>query len=372
MSNILNYLEEQGNIPFSHSGFNEVDNLILSQIAYVDFDGIVPGIGTNEFITVKNASESFFATHSEDEMLLSKSLIKLSPFVLKEMAKGERFQNARLLNYISQLDETVPKQFAALHIELSDGTVYVAFRGTDDNLVSWQEDFNMSYKTVPAQIEAAEYLESTMQNSDKYFRVGGHSKGGNLAVYSAMKCLDSIKNRMIEIYDNDAPGFSKKILQSDEYDKISNKIIRITPEFSVIGMLLEHKGVHKIVGSNAKGIMQHDAMTWEVSENHFAYKERLAKKSCLLCKTISRWMNTLRTEQRKDIIKSLFDVLGAKGTKKVSDISDGKVTLFKTVKMIAKLNKATKFALIMLAFSFVIIYGKDLLNPLLSILSSNP
>ena len=154
MYNILNYLEEQGNIPFSHSGFNEVDNLILSQIAYIDFDGIVPGIGTNEFITVKNASESFFATHSEDEMLLSKSLIKLSPFVLKEMAKGARFQNARLLNYVSQLDETVQKQLAALHIELSDGTVYVAFRGTDDNLVSWQEDFNMSYKTVPAQIEA--------------------------------------------------------------------------------------------------------------------------------------------------------------------------------------------------------------------------
>ena len=370
MGNILTYLEEQGHIPFSQSKFNAVDNLILSEISYIDFEGIVPGADTDEFITVKDACKAFFRKHSEEELRSSKSLLRLMPFLLKEMAAGKRFQDARLSNYVSQLDITLQKQFAALHIELDDGTVYVAFRGTDENLVSWQEDCNMSCGTIPAQLEAAKYLEYTMKDSVKSFRVGGQSKGGNLAVYAAMKCSGGVKSRMLEIFDNDGPGFHRSILQSEEYGEISNKITRIIPEFSVVGMLFEHRGIHKIVSSSAKGIMQHDSMSWDVSGSSFVYKENLSKQSCLLSRTINRWMNSLKKERRKAVIQSLFNGLSEKGVKKVSDLAKlGADGLFGKIKMAACLSKGTKFALILLAFSFVTIYGKDFLNPVLSVLS---
>jgi uncharacterized membrane protein len=368
MGDILTYLEEQGNIPFSQSKFNEVDNLILSEMSYVDFDDIVPGLDAEGFITVMDACKAFFTKHTEEELRSSKSLLKLTPFLLKAMAAGERFQNARLSNYVSQLEITLQKQFAALHIELSDGTVYVAFRGTDDNLLSWQEACNMSWGIIPAQLEAAAYLENTMRTSSKNFRVGGQSKGGNLAVYAAMKCSENVKSRMIEIFDNDGPGFHQSVLQSEEYREISNKITRIIPEFSVVGMLFEHEGTYEIVSSNAKGIMQHDSMTWNVSGNSFVYKENLAKQSCLLSLTINRWMNNLKIEKRKAVVQSLFDRLNEKGVKKVYELEEyGTISLFGKLKIAARLSKGMKFALILLAFSFVTIYGKDFLNPVLYI-----
>lgn len=68
-------------------------------------------------------------------------------------------------------------QFAALTFRLPDGTLYLAFRGTDDTLVGWKECFAMSYAfPVPAQALAQDYLVQAAQRPRR-LRVGGHSKG---------------------------------------------------------------------------------------------------------------------------------------------------------------------------------------------------
>ena len=367
MGNIINYLHEQGNIPFKESEFNEVDNLVLCQTSYVDFDGIVPSPDESGYITVKDASEAFFEKHTEEELSSSKSLLKTAPLTLKAMSEGQRFKNAKLSNYVNQLDLNSKKQFAALHIELDDDSTYVAFRGTDDNLASWQEAFNLSYEIVPSQIEAANYLEQTINDSDATLRLGGHSKGGNLAIYSAARTMDSIKDRIVEIFNNDGPGFDDTLLQSEGYSKIFRKIVRYTPEFSVFGTLFGYKDKHKIIGNSAKGLKQHDCMNWEVSGNHFVYKNEMSKTSQIISESIGKWVGKLQIDQRKDFIVSAFDELSAKGVLKISDFSAmGTNQIVKLIGKLSCINKPTRVALALLAVSFLAVQGKELVNPILN------
>ena len=360
MGNILQYLDERGDVPFNRARFNKVDNLILSQIAYLDFAGIVPDMEEVGYVTVEEAWALFSQKYDEEKLAELKHMNRDTPLVLKAMARGERFRKAKLSNYVNHVDELEGKQFAALHIELDDGTIYIAFRGTDDYIVSWQEDFRMSYQTVPAQREAASYLCEMMKGSDKYFRVGGHSKGGNLAMYAAMKCPRDMKGQILNIFDNDGPGFDNEVLASEDYQSIKSKIARITPEFSVVGMLFEHNANHKIVSSSEKGVAQHDGMTWEVQGSEFIYKEKLSKRSRLLSKTLSRWIDSLKVEERKEFVKSFFGTLRKGGVEKMSEVPAGKrKRFFKLCDMALHTSKPTKTALMTLLFSFVTIYGKE-------------
>lgn len=363
MGNILNYLQERGNTPFYKSRFNKVDNVVLSQIAYLDFDGIVPRVEEDGFVTVEQAWREYAKSYNEEEVAELKYMNRHTPEVLKEMASGVRFKNAKLSGYVNQVDELEGKQFAALRIELDEGTIYIAFRGTDDYIVSWQEDFCMSYKTVPAQRQAASYLYEQIRDSNEDFRVGGHSKGGNLAVFAAMKCPTDMQERIINIYDNDGPGFDNEVLESEEYNAIKDKVIRITPQFSIVGTLFEHDANHKIVGSTAHAMSQHDSMTWEVSGSEFVYKRQLSKRSRLLTKTLSKWINSLKVEERKEFVKSLFGTLREGGVEKLSEVPEGKrKRFFKLCDMVLHTSKTTKTALMTLLLTFVTIYGKEGLN----------
>lgn len=363
MANILNYLSERGNTPFNKARFNKVDNVVLSQIAYLDFDGIVPEVGKEDFVTVEKAWNEFSKGYNEAEINELKYMNSATPLVLEAMAVGARFNKAKLSRYVNHIDELAGKQFAALCIELDDGTVYVAFRGTDDHIVSWQEDFCMSYQTVPAQLEAASYLYEMIKDYDNDFRVGGHSKGGNLSVFAAMKCPEDMKKQIINIYDNDGPGFDNEVLESEEYKSIKDKIIRITPQFSVVGMLFEHNANHKIVGSSENGVAQHDSMTWEVSGSEFVYKRKLSKRSRLLSKTLRRWIGSLKADQRKEFVKSFFGTLRNSGVEKMSEVAEVKHNkFFKLCDMVLHMSKPTKTAIMTLMFSFITIYGKEGLN----------
>ena len=372
MGNIFDYIEQLGNLSFVESPFNEVDNLILCQISYVGLDGIVPGIDEEGYITVEDASNAFFSMHSDEELLLSKSLLRTTPFTLKRMAKVDRFKNAKLSKFVSIIDAEELKQFAAMQIELEDGTVYVAFRGTDDNLISWEEAFNMCFETVPSQIDACEYLQNVMNNSDKDFRVGGHSKGGTLAIYSSMNCPDNLKKRIIEIYDNDGPGLSDVILASEEYASIVEKINRFTPEFSVIGTLFEHRGRHKIVANIGIGMKQHDCNNWIVSGNHFLYREDFTKKSSMYQKSVRRWLKSLKPDQRQAFVASIFGDFRDKGVLNVSDINDDyKNNVIKVVAMWSRLSGTAKYGFLVLALSFLSTFSNGFLDPLLTMMSNN-
>ena len=196
---------------------------------------------------------------------------------MKLMANSKRYSGLKLSNYIDLYDEDKKSQFAAFHIEIDDKYNYVAIRGTDMSIVGWQEDFRMAHEVVPAQRYATRYLNRTVTDNKKYY-IGGHSKGGNLAVYAASMCHEDIQNKIENIFDNDGPGFLKDYLESESYKRIRGRIVRIVPEYCVIGMLLEHDLNPIIVGSNLDGIIQHDLMSWQVDGCNLNKKDKLSEQ----------------------------------------------------------------------------------------------
>ena len=310
MSNLMDYLDWRGDLTFREAPFNEVDNLILAQLVYVEFAGIVPAPGEEGTITVKEACELFFAAHDRKEIMERVSMTKTAAFVLEKMAQTERFCNAQLFGYINDISKEEQSQFSVVCVRLDDKSIYVSFSGTDNTIVGWRENFNMGYLSeTPGQLKAVDYLNHMVKEDWKKIRVGGHSKGGNLSVYASVKCDRNIQKRIVKVYSNDGPGFSEEMIQSKEYQRMLPKIKTILPESSIVGMLLEHQEKFEVVKSSQSGIQQHDAMSWEVLGSHFVYVEEVAPQSILLDETMKKWIFQLTKEQREEIVDTVFSML---------------------------------------------------------------
>lgn len=344
MANIVDYLKWRGDLTFAQSPFNDVDNLILSEIAYVDLDGIVPSVKAGGSITLRAASEKFFTVNDEEELRHVKSFIWQAPFVMKEAAATERFGNMMLCNYKDVIDEALEKQFCAFHIRMDKKNTYIAFRGTDDTLVGWKEDFNMSFiMPVPSQVEAAEYINKTAAGVRGNIYLGGHSKGGNLAIYAAVCAEPKIKNKIKCIFNNDGPGFDKTTIGSKPYQEMLSRIKGIVPEHSIVGMLLEHAEDYQIVKSSQTGIMQHDAMSWQVMRDEFEYASALSARSRRLNQALGNWINSIDKEKRADFIEILFGMLFDGGVKNLSDMNADVLRSTKAViKQYTGLDKETR------------------------------
>lgn len=326
MGNITDYIKWRGDLTFRQSPFNDVDNLILSELSYVLLDGIVPGILSDDSITLEKASEIFFKLFEERKLLTERTFTSDAPFIMKEMAITERYRGIRLSHYSNVIVEHQEKQFAAFHAALGDGTTYVAFRGTNDTIVGWKEDFNMSFLSpVPSQIEAMKYLNSTISFFHGKLRLGGHSKGGNLAIYAAVKCNPGVKRKIIDVYNNDGPGFDKEMISSPEYQQMLPKIKTIVPEASIIGMLLEHEENYMIVKSSQTGIMQHDANSWQVIGDHFITASELSRESQVLNKALNTWIGQLNKKEREDFVNTLFSIIGQTGALTLSDLNTDRI-----------------------------------------------
>ena len=322
VGNVLDYVDWRGDIPFSEAPFNHVDNLILALISYVKLKNIVPESGKRASVTIQKAAADFFQDHNQDDLSKDKSFVADTQLVLHKIGQSRRYGNARLCNYMDIFDEKKEVQFAAMHIMLDDYTTYIAFRGTDDTLVGWKEDFNMAYQMpVPAQELAVRYLNDTVKTGVRKLRVGGHSKGGNLAVYGAMMCKETIQDRILQIYNNDGPGFPKKVLQNPEYKRIKQHLVTIVPEGSIVGMLLEHEQDFIIVKSDEQGLMQHDGLSWQVFVDDFMEAKELTEQSRQVSEHISKWLATLDTQQRKIFVDALYTVLKKTGAKKISELT---------------------------------------------------
>lgn len=320
MANIMDYLDWRGDLSFEASEFNEVDNLILAQLVYVDFSGIVPELGKGQKITLKEASERFFEMHDENEILEKVSMTKMAAFVMKKMAETRRFGEILLSDYVDDISDEEQSQFSVVCITLEDGSLFVSFCGTDSTIVGWREDFNMGYLAVtPGQIKAVDYLNQVVTSEYKTVRVGGHSKGGNLSVYAAVNCKPEVQEKIVQVFSNDGPGVSKEIMASEAYRNILPRITTILPEESIVGMLLEHQEDFKVVRSTQSGLSQHDAMSWEVLGTGFVYAEQMAAHSILVDKTMKAWLYQLKEEERQQIVETIFGMLEEAQIKTVDD-----------------------------------------------------
>lgn len=321
MGNIMDYINWRGDLSFEQSKFNEVDNLILACFSYVNLDGI-PAVAEQKGIELKNLAEEFMKLHTMEELEADKSFIRLAPFMMLEMAETNRFGNSVIRNYVNEIVTEAEQQFAAVEIVLEDGTSYVSFRGTDDTIIGWKEDFNLSTGVVPAQERAVEYVRRVSENTTGMLRVGGHSKGGNLAIYGAVMCKEA-HEKILEVYSNDGPGFSKEFQELPETEEMMDKIIRIIPEYSIIGTLLEHEKAPVIVASSSKGLLQHDGFSWEVQGPALVRRDSLSRTALRFIEILHKWIDGMEMEQKKVLIEDLFATLQASGYENLSEVQSG-------------------------------------------------
>ena len=321
MGNIMDYISWRGDLSFEQSQFNEVDNLILACFSYVNLDGI-PAVTKQKGIGLKKLTKEFMKLHTMKELEADKSFIRLAPFMMMEMAKSVRFGKCVVRNYVNDIVTEAEQQFAAMEIVLEDGTSYVSFRGTDDTIIGWKEDFNLSTGVVPAQKRAIEYLQKISEHTDGMLRVGGHSKGGNLANYGSVMCK-SAHEKILVIYSNDGPGFSREFQELPETKEMMPKIIRIIPEYSIIGTLLEHEKEPVIVASSSKGLLQHDGFSWEVQGPALVRRDSLNKTALRFIEILHKWIDGMDTEQKRLLIEDLFATLQASGYENLSEVQSG-------------------------------------------------
>lgn len=323
MANIFDYLTWRGDVPFSVDPFNEVDNLVLSELAYTDFDGIVPQGGAA--VSLQTVCDAFFARHTEEELLSLRAYTAKAPLLLRGMLSGERFRDAKLSWYVNEISKDQALQLSAVTVLLPDSTAFVAFRGTDGTVVGWKEDFNFSFQSqTEGQGRAVAYLNRVGKALACPLYIGGHSKGGNLAVYAASFCEKEIRERILRVYSNDGPGFRREIVEKPGYLQILPKVTRIVPDTSVIGMLMTSKSMPMVVKSAASGIAQHDGFSWQVQRNRFEAAE-LTETGKLLEQTVGGWLEQMDDDARRTLTDTVFTLVESTGMEKFSEISAQKL-----------------------------------------------
>ena len=331
MPNILDYIKWRGDLNFSQSEFNNVDNLILSRFSYLPLDNLF----SKQNDTIRNLYLNFLKRGIDREKILQKEDLDLFP----ALANSNRFGNLEVTEYINKIDKMEEKQFSAVSIFIPDGTIYVAYRGTDNTLVGWKEDFNMSLDIdIPSQREAVMYLEKVYNEFHKKMRVGGHSKGGNLAMYASIFCNYKVKKKIIEVYNNDGPGLSKNIVEGDKYKKALNKINSFIPQTSIIGKLMYHEEKYNIIKSLQKGIMQHDLYSWQVEGTDFIHLKEVTNESELIDEVIKEWTTKFTPEQRSEFINIIYDIIKTTNSETLYEMSKNR---FKPVGAIIKAYQKT-------------------------------
>ncbi len=312
MGTIIEYLNEYGDCSFADMPMNDVDSLILCQLSYLKFDGMVPGIRDN----AASVTLEQIAVHADYEKLFSDERFEKENRALFEaMVSGHRYRSLRLNCYINLVEKEWETQFSAVTFFLEDGTIYIAFRGTDETIVGWKEDFNMAFLSpVPGQSYSAKYLNIVAGKMHTPIVVGGHSKGGNLAVYGSMNCIPRVRALIRKVYSMDGPGFRPEVLEKCRYEEIADRVTKILPHSSLIGMIFERDICYEVVESNTFGLAQHDPFTWKVEGRHFVKAEDIYEGRKFLDNTLNEWILSLNEEQLRTFVDTLYQVVLASQT----------------------------------------------------------
>ncbi len=319
MGTILDYLREYGDYTFREKPFGEVDSLILSQFSYLKFDGIVPAAGEKkEAVSLRE-----IAAHPKyDHLYADERYRRDNTALFQKMLGGSRFRDSLLFNYVNRIDLEAETQFSAVTIRLPDGMCYVAYRGTDETIVGWKEDLNLAFsEPTEGQRMSVGYLERTARDIDGPFLLGGHSKGGNLAVYAAMNCTPEVRARIGTIYDHDGPGFRPEVKERGAYGEIAGRIRKTIPHSSLVGMILYSDGAYEVVESKTLGLAQHNPYTWLVDGDRFRSAGGLYAGRRFLDEAMNEWILSLTQEQVHTFVDTLYRVLLASETDNLIDFA---------------------------------------------------
>lgn len=316
MADLFDYLSWRGDLRFSQDPPNPVDALIFSALAYIRFGGDVeahPATPTS----LSDALKEFFQLPDHEQRIRVKDDLEL----LNAVARTERFRGVRLYRYQDILIPEEETQFAAVTFLLDDGSAFIAFRGTDFSLTGWKEDFNMSFQdTVPAQRLALEYTGDLAGELLMPLRLGGHSKGGNLAMFAAIQAPARLRRRILGVYNNDGPGFREYITENPAYGEMIPRLHTYVPQSSVIGMLLEHEEPYTVVKSKQLGLLQHELYSWEIQGPGFVTMQEITADSRFLDQTIKNWLKDMSMEDRNQVVDAIFDLLSVGDVENVFEI----------------------------------------------------
>ena len=334
MNSIVEYIEQYKDYDFKDLPFNEIDALILSQLSYIDFSAIVCKFDSDVEITLSEASYQYFNLHNEDELNKKISIVLKAGKLLKQCASTKRYKNIHLLKYINNVNEKIDKQFSAITFYINDELAVIAFRGTDTSITGIKESAMLSYMfPVPAQIHSLYYLEECATLAKRNIIICGHSKGGNLATFSGVSCSNSLKKKIVGIYEFDAPGFPKQMIERYDFIEMKSRIFSYIPQSSIIGCMLYHIHARKIVKSTNDNIKQHQVSSWLIDNNHFVFTDETDDTSKFFEKYFKKLMITVGEENIEEVFDTVFDFLEDSGINSYDDIKS-----FDFIKLIKAVN----------------------------------
>ena len=320
LANIIDYILWRGDLPVAQVPLGEVDALILSYLSYMPMDGIVPGENGGEPVTLRDAMIAMLGRSEQENSPLAYS-VKDDRKLLAALAQSVRFGTMRLCAFVNRVDGEAEEQFSAVTFLPEAGPALIAYRGTDNTVVGWQEDFNMCFESeVPAQRDAAAYAEHMAQVLDGRIILGGHSKGGNLAAYAELFVSGETHRRIQAVYNFDGPGFNEEIVGSAAFAQRKRCVQTFVPQSSIVGVLMENDEVMTVVRSDGVGIFQHNPYTWQVMGGSFIALPERTDSSRFADETVRHWLASLSPEVRRRAIDGIFEVLGASDGRNVAEL----------------------------------------------------
>lgn len=371
MANYYDYLEYWKDISFEKDSFNEIDNVVLAEASYINFDELLEM--KDKTISLKEARDKYFEFHTRDQIKTKITHIAQAPLLLDYLAISKRYENLKLGYYVDILDEKTTSQFSAITFEFED-MIYIGFRGTDDTVVGWKENFYSSFlNSTSSQKHAVSYTNKIIEiyKGKKEIHIGGHSKGGNLAVFSATFCKEEYQKFITRIWNNDGPGFPDIVLEKEKYKIIKEKIYRIIPQSSIIGLLMKNDVNPQIVKSDKRLLLQHTMDTWQVEENKFIKELSLTNESFFIQQSLSTWLEKIDDKDRKRVIDCVFISIENAGYKTFTQMyEDGIGAIKKIKKQTQKLEKEDRDMIMELLNNLIQVSKNTIKDSILKKLSS--
>lgn len=345
MPNIQDYLDWRGDIPMTRDNVNEVDNMIFCLLSYVNLERVFEALAPQKSMTLREVAKEYFFTHDD---AISHPLGLIIPTdilpLFRRLAETPRYQNLELFGFVNEICLEQEVQFSAVTFKMEDGSLFVAFRGTDDSIVGWKEDFKLSYlDEIPSQSKATAYLNALPLEDDTAIFVGGHSKGGNLAVWGATHTRQDVQDRILHVFCNDGPGFTDEMLQSEAYLRLAERTTFLVPQASLVGLLFANDGRYQIVKSRNIGVFQHDGLSWELKGASFVRQEKLKSRGVRTDTVVRERIDGMSREEKKAFVEMFFEVLSSTGANTLSELAENYAksafTMLKTFQTFEKEKK---------------------------------
>lgn len=319
MAHLIDYLEKVENLTFDQEPLNILDKVCINEIGYLTYEKWLTASDLKKPINLHDFAEGK-ELNPDYSFMVTKERVELAEAIVR----SRRFASLSLSDYRSVLDKEVEKQFAAMIFSLPELDYHqLVFRGTDDSVIGWKEDFQLTYsREIPAHRSAMTFLEDHLPNLSGRITVSGHSKGGNLALYSAVQSSTSLREKIAELLLLDSPGLMKSLLEKPSYQELKARMTVIRPQDSVVGVMLYWDRPAQLVAAEGIGFAQHNALTWEVDlvANDFVYEDQPTELSQRLEETFQEWIETLPNQELKQVCDLVFDTILDSGIESLDDI----------------------------------------------------